>query len=164
MQGNRPMKKIMTYLNQCAGLEHSRAGTNHLCIRQKLDGKQISFDEGKVEEVLTRVDAEGKSFIQVNFQSGLKILLTEQLIGFKPVVGKGLELDKLPNVVTTPDLCSVFEAIQEAMSEDAGDEDVEILKRVFESVVLGGEAVGFDLSEEKMWLQRLTFSASNACA
>lgn len=164
MQKNRSMKKIESYLTQCNGLEYSWDTGQKLRIKQKLDGKEIFLEDHRVEEVLNRIDSEGKNFIQVNFYSGTKILLTEQLIGFKPVVGKGLELEKLPNVVTTPDLHSVYEAIQEAMSEDAGEEDVEILKRVFEAVVLGGEAVGFDLTEEKLLLQRLTFAASNACA
>ena len=158
------LEKIMSYLDTCTGLEHSVSSPQKLRIKQKVDGKEIQLDSAKVEDVLSRIDAEGKDFIQVNFYSGAKILLTQQLIGFKPVAGNGLDIEKLPNVVTTPDLFSVFEAIQEALSEDTEDDDVEILKRVFEAVVIGGESIGFDLAEERVWLQRLTFSSSKTAA
>ena len=161
---NITMDKIVSYLNQCPGLDHQFEADSCVKIKQKVDGKELSFESDKVEEVIDRIDSDGKDFIQVNFYSGAKILLTQQLVGFKPVAGKGLDLEKLPNVVTTPDLFSVFEAIQEALSEETEDDDVDILKRVFEAVVLGGEAIGFDLTEEKMWLQRLTFAACKTSA
>lgn len=158
------LNKITSYLENCSGLEHELSGSNSIQIRQKVDGKEILLDGGRVEDVLQRIDADGKEFIQVNFFSGAKILLTQQLVGFKPLVGAGLDIEKLPNVVTTPDLFSVFEAIQEALSEETEDDDVEILKRVFEAVVLGGESIGFDLSTEKTWLQRLTFAPTKTAA
>ena len=161
---NTSMNQIVSYLNKSVGLELCMSDDQPLKVKQRLDGNEIRIDHSRIEEVLDRIDADGKDFLQINFHSGLKILLTEQLIGFKPMASEGLEVDKLPNVVTTPDLFSVYEAIQEAMSEDCGEDDVEVLKRVFEAVVLGGEAIGFDLSEERLWLQRLTFTHSSACA
>jgi len=156
--------KILHYIDACSGLDHEMLEPDQVRVMQKIDGKQIKIDSRGIEEVLSRVDADGKSFIQINFVTGSKILLTEQLVGFKPLPSKELDMEKLPNVVTTPDLFSVFEAIQEAMSEDCGAEDIEVLRKVFESVVQGGEAIGFDLSEEKGWLQRLTFTITSTVA
>lgn len=158
MNKDLTLEKISQYIESSPGLEHQMLEGSQVKVCQRIDGKVIHIDGNGVEEVLNRIDVDGKSFIQINFVSGEKILLTEQLIGFKPIPYKGLDMEKLPNVVTTPDLFSVFEAIQEAMSEDCAEEDVEVLKRVFESVTRGGEAIGFDLSEEKKWLQRLTFN------
>ena len=164
MRAVKNIDKIVQYVNHCKGLNYSVEGGDRLRIEQKIDGKFISIDDHRIDEVLSRTDTDGKAFIQVNFSSGSKILLTEQLIGFKPIAHRDLDMTKLPNVVTTPDLFSVFEAIQEAMSEDCGDDDVEVLRKVFDSVLQGGEAIGFDLSEERSWVQRLTFLSSEASA
>jgi len=80
------------------------------------------------------------SFLQVNFLSGKKILLTENLIGFKPVPSRGLDLSKLPKVVTTPDLLSVVEAIEDSISFAVANDELDVLKRVFDSVLRGAEA------------------------
>lgn len=122
-------------------------------IFQRVDGKTIRFAKQEVEEVLERFDSEGKMFLQVNFLSGRKILLTEKLVGFKPCPTKGLDLRKLPKVVTTPDLVSVVEAIEESLnSMKPRFEEVEVLRRVFDSVLLGAQEVGFDLEAERTWL------------
>jgi hypothetical protein len=92
----------------------------------------------------------------VNFQSGKKILLTQNLIGFKPAPSRGLDLSKLPKVVTTPDLLSVVEAIEETLSTaPAQPEELEVLRKVFDSVLKGAEAVGFDTTSERVWMQSL---------
>lgn len=125
----------------------------------------MSFDCVDVEEVISRVDGEGQSFLQVNFLSGKKILLTETLVGFKPAEASGLDLTKLPKVVTTPDLISVVEAIEEALSSPkGGKEELEVLKQVFSSVLKGAETVGFDLKTEKVWLQHLVSNPKRASA
>lgn len=123
-------------------------------IIQKTDGKSIGIDPQKVEEIISRVDSHGEPFLQVNFHSGLKILLTERLVGFKPSGNFGLNMNKMPKVVTTPDLVSVLEAIEECLNSDEDEQvdEVDVLKRVFHAVLEGGEAVGFDLTGEKSWV------------
>jgi hypothetical protein len=60
-------------------------------------------------------------------------------------------------VVTTSDVVSVFEALEEALQDEVFNfEEIETLKKVFESVIAGGERVGFDLATERSWLNRLT--------
>jgi hypothetical protein len=67
-----------------------------------------------------------------------------------------LDLSKLPKVVTTPDLLSVVEAIEDSMaSPPAPGDELDLLKRVFDSVLRGAEAVGFDITPERLWLQSL---------
>ena len=125
-------------------------------ISQNTDGKGIAFFIADLEEVIARIDSDGHAFLQINFNSGKKILLTDNLIGFKPSPSRGLDLAKLPKVVTTPDLLSVVEAIEDSMTTDpAHVDEIDILKRVFDSVLRGAEAVGFDTTPERLWLQSL---------
>ena len=154
------VEHITRYVENTPGLSLTGSDPRKLCIEQRVDGKALNISCAQLEAVLLREDSEGKSFIQINFQSGQKILVTEHFIGFKPAFHPELEMEKLPRVVTTPDLVSVFEAIQEAI--DMGDghrEDVLLLKRVFDSLLAGGEAVGFDLSTERSWFLRLPFNS-----
>ena len=66
-------------------------------------------------------------------------------------------MSKLPKVVTTPDLISVVEAIEDNLnSESAHPIELDILRKVFDSVVSGGEAIGFDLAKARDWLHRLS--------
>lgn len=134
-------------------------------ISQLADGKELEFQHTDVEEVLRRKDSDGKTFLQVNFKTGKKILLTDNLIGFKPAVCRGLDMGKLPKVVTTPDLLSVVEAIEETLgATDASEEDIEVLRRVFDSVLVGGESVGFDLTSERIWLHQFCMGQRKASA
>src|SRR6185437_8442215 len=120
-----------------------------ILILQRVDGKTIRFSSQKIDEVLLRQDSEGHDFLQVNFIDGKKILLTDRLIGFKPAETVGLDLKKLPKVVTTPDLVSVVEAIEESLNgKGAGGEEIDVLRRVFDSVLNGAQAVGFELDNE----------------
>ena len=121
-----------------------------LQISQNTDGKTIIFPVADLEEVIPRIDSDGHIFLQVNFLSGKKItVLTENLIGFKPAPARGLDLGKLPKVVTTPDLLSVVEAIEDSITSEPNQPDeIEVLKRVFDSVLRGAEAVGFDITPE----------------
>lgn len=128
-------------------------------IFQRADGKTMSFEVSELDEVIERVDSDGKHFLQVNFASGKKILLTDNLIGFKPMPAIGLDMSKLPKVVTTPDLISVVDAIEETMiGGTSGGEEIDILKKVFDSVLRGAEAVGFDILPEKIWLHNVSRS------
>ena len=91
--------------------------------------------------------------------------MTTTLVGFKPVPLKGLDLSKLPRVVTTPDIESVFEAVQDALhASETDSREVNVLRRVFEAVVAGGESVGFDLAEERAWISRIPSSFTKTAA
>lgn len=156
---------ILNFVDTSKGLRAKIHESGRVQIRQDLDGKVFSFNSQDVNEVLHRADSEGKPFIQVNFKSGAKVLLTETLIGFKPLETLGLDMTRIPKVVTTPDLVSVFEAIEESLGADNGvDHEVEILKKVYLAIISGGEKIGFDLSTERAWLNRLLASKFKASA
>jgi hypothetical protein len=149
------VSQIRHFVEKSTGLL-SRSTDLDLEIRQRADGKSMTFSVSDLDEVISRVDSDGKSFLQVNFASGKKILLTDNLVGFKPMPSIGLDMSKLPRVVTTPDLLSVVEAIEESMgSANSQPEEVDVLKKVFDSVLRGGEAVGFDLVPERIWLHNI---------
>ncbi|HEX4924465.1 MAG TPA: hypothetical protein VFV50_10275 [Bdellovibrionales bacterium] len=149
---------VKSFVANTSGLVLSVLGDS-VTIQQKTDDKKLTFLMSELSDVLTREDKEGKTFIQVNFRTGRKILLTDSLVGFKPENRVGLDLNRLPKVVTTPDLLSVFEAIEEILNSDnPNDQELEVLREVYYSILCGGEAVGFDLSPEKIWLSRLMTS------
>jgi hypothetical protein len=149
--------QITEFISKSAGLRSKLHSEEKIQISQNGDGKSITFPIADLEDVIQRIDSEGQIFLQVNFLSGKKILLTENLIGFKPVPSRGLDLAKLPKVVTTPDLISVVEAVEDSMSTStpSGTDELEVLKRVFDSVLRGAEAVGFDTTPERLWMQGL---------
>lgn len=150
------LDEVLKYVAGAGGLSHDLSESGFIKIRQKTDDKAIRFALSDLNEVLHRTDTDGKPFIQVNFNSGTKILITESLVGFKPTETFGLDLTRIPKVVTTPDLVSVFEAIEEALASDSTPEnETEVLKKVYLSILMGGEKVGFDLKNEKRWLDRL---------
>ena len=150
--------QIKEFVAKSSGL---RSRTNNLenqvHISQSADGKVIAIALADLDEIIHRVDSDGQVFLQVNFTNGKKILLTQNLIGFKPVPSRGLDLSKLPKVVTTPDLLSVVEAIEDTITTTpaAPAEELDVLKKVFDSVLRGAEAVGFDITPERIWLQGL---------
>jgi hypothetical protein len=162
---------IRQFVARASGLRSSDVSPATTRIEQSADGKGLSVQSSDLEEVLFRTDTDGQSFIQVNFKTGYKILITDTLIGFKPAQLTGLDMNKIPKVVTTPDIIttpdimSVFEALQEALySGDPKDEDVSVLRRVFDAVVTGGEAVGFDLKLERSWLGRIPHIGAKSAA
>lgn len=156
---------ILNFVDASKGLRAKINESGRVQIYQEADGKVFSFSAQEVNEVLHRADSEGKPFIQVNFHNGTKVLLTEALVGFKPLDTLGLDMSRIPKVVTTPDLVSVFEAIEESLGADGGVEhEVEILKKVFTAIVTGGEKVGFDLTSERVLLNRLLASKLKASA
>lgn len=148
--------QISDFVAKSSGLRSRVQDRQALEIFQCADGKAIAFQIADLEEVIQRTDSDGHSFLQVNFRSGKKILLTQNLIGFKPAPSRGLDLSKLPKVVTTPDLLSVVEAIEDSLSSPPSrPEELDVLKKVFDSVMRGAEAVGFDTTSERVWLQGL---------
>ena len=151
---NDLMTVLFDFIEQSTGLDASRI-EDHIVISQKADSKSLKLKTTDLMDILLRKDPEGKEFIQVNFVSGQKILITDQLVGFKPITSGDLDLGKLPKVVTTLDLLSVIEAIEECSSQGDEKNDLSTLKLVFGAIVGGGEAIGFDLSQERSWLKRL---------
>lgn len=148
--------EIVMFIDESSGLTASLISDTRVRVRQELDGKTLELQASDLDTMLLRSDSEGRDFIQVNFLSGQKILFTDRLIGFKPVPSKGVDTEKLPRVVTTPDIVSLFEAIQDALhSVEVEVQQVESLKRLFEAVLRGGEAVGIDLHTERKWLTRI---------
>lgn len=161
---NAELDSILNYVDASKGLSGHLADTGKVHVSQDVDGKKLSFHGYEVADVLHRSDSEGKPFLQVNFKNGNKVLFTDTLIGFKPVETLGLDMNRLPKVVTTPDLLSVFEAIEEALGADEVDHEVEILKKVYQAILLGAEKVGFDLGFERKWLNRLIATKLRASA
>lgn len=156
---------ILNFVDGSKGLRAKINESGRVQIRQDLDNKLFTFNTQDLNEVLHRADSEGKPFIQINFKNGSKVLLTETLVGFKPLETLGLDMSRIPKVVTTPDLTSVFDAIEESLGADNGlDHEVEILKKVYLAIISGGEKVGFDLSAERTWLNRLLASKFRASA
>lgn len=156
---------ILNFVDTSKGLRAKISESGRVQIYQEADKKVFSFITQDISEVLHRADSDGKAFIQVNFQNDTKVLLTEALVGFKPLETLGLDMSRIPKVVTTPDLVSVFEAIEESLGADGGVEhEVEILKKVFTAIVNGGEKVGFDLTSERALLNRLLASKLKASA
>ncbi len=151
---------IREFLDTNTGLDCDFIDENKVRITQSIDGKSIEIDKLVVEQILERKDSTGQPFLQVNFMTGSKILLTKNLIGFKPIQLSGLDFEKIPNVVTTPDLLSIVEAL----SEFDGTEDSEVLtlRMMFSSILEGGEAVGFNLSKERLWLSQVLFLSAVA--
>lgn len=159
------LEEILEFVDHSTGLTSSVADTGKVSIQQSCDGKVFSFNSTQLSEVLRRTDGDGKAFIQINFSSGHKVLFTDTLVGFKPRETFGLDMAKIPRVVTTPDLVSVYEAIEDSLSSDLSPEnEVEVLKKVYWAILHGGEMAGFDLNSEKEWLARLLSTRFRASA
>lgn len=164
--GEKLLEQIFKYVDETESLGFVESElSDYFIIEQKVDNRQIKVNKFDVEEVLSRIDEDGQEFLQVNFISGKKILLTKKLVGFRPLTMFGLDMDKLPKVVTTPDIMNIFDAIQESLChEDNSWEELEVLRKVYDSVVCGGEAVGFDLNEERNLFSRIPTHLMSNCA
>ena len=58
--------------------------------------------------------------------------------------------------MTNLGVLNVFEAIEESLSsEDGIDLELDILRKVYQSILIGGEMAGFDLKFERKWMDRL---------
>lgn len=125
-------------------------------ILQNSDKKNISFKTSEIQEVLKREDVKKESFLQINFKNGKKILLTKKFVGFSPANCGGLDIDKLPKVVTTSDLLNVIEAIEGSLyGKEPYEENLSEVKLFFESIACGAESIGFNLIGERLWVERL---------
>ncbi len=153
------LNSIYDFVRRSKELDVQFVESSILKISQRIDGHVLFLDAGRLQDILMRTDADGRSFVQVNFHDSLKILITERLIGFKPMSRRSAAPGgapsqsvsaKLPRVVTTPDLMSVLEALEDAA--DSEDRDLSVLRDLFDSIVCGAERVGFDVNREKAWL------------
>ena len=136
-------------------------------LTQKEDMKKIVIDFEQIEKVLNRQDVDDSKFLQINFTNGTKILITKSLVGFKPNQRVGFDLTKIPRVVTTIDLQSVSKAIEDLFDSEETYEtqtEIEILKKVYQSILYGAENVGFKMQAEKTWLTSVVLNHSAAVA
>ena len=132
-------------------------------VKQTEDDKKIFIQKQEIEKVLSRQDLDGSSFLQINFNSGSKILITHSLIGFKPHEMMGFDSARIPRVVTTVDLVSVSKAIEQLFDSDETPDsraEIEVLKKVYQSIMIGAEAIGFQMSHEKRWFSSTMLNTS----
>ena len=160
---NVELSNILNFVERTTGLKAAFI-EGRVEIAQSLDGKIFHFEADHVTEVLNRTDSDGRPFIQINFRDTNKVLLTDSLVGFKPSETAGLDMARIPKVVTTPDLKSVLDAIEDTLGSDQADHEVEILKKVFYSILSGAEKIGFDLPFERRCLERLMATKIRASA
>ena len=154
---DRMLRKLERFVTHAEGLVWSlEKNEGQIIIFQTVDHKAIRFCVQTIEEVLERQDRDAM-FLQVNFTDGKKILVTDGLIGFKPLALEDFDMDRLPKVVTTSDLISVLEAIEELeLNPQTLVEDQRALKKIYSSIVGGAENVGFEMTAEKAWLQHFS--------
>ena len=158
-------QKLIEFVKASAGLEILNDQADEIVLRQKVDLKSINLKTKEIQNLIQRADTEGLPFLQVNLKDSKKILITENLIGFKPALLGGLDTSRIPKVVTTQDLRSVFDAIEEALYlNENPNEEIQLLKKIFDSVIAGGEHIGFDLNKERSWLSRLPIQFFNLSA
>ena len=160
------MNEIVNFLDQARTFNY-KISEDMIFIQQSEDKKTIQFNLKKVEKVLLRQDYDGTAFIQVNFSSNTKILITKNLVGFKPTDIVGFDSAKIPKVVTTVDLLSITKAIEELYDSEESLQtatEIEVLKKVFQSIMIGAESVGFDMRTEKDWFSRHLLNHSAATA
>ncbi|MBX9769339.1 MAG: hypothetical protein K2X47_18825 [Bdellovibrionales bacterium] len=146
-------KMIQEYAAKTVGLKVRTVSETNLEIRQVYDQKTVVLDLSLVKDVLERTDTDGKRFLQVNFLDGKKILVTDAFIGFKPVITPERSSEKLPKVVTTSDLISVIEAIEDLSSGTVKNtkEDLDSFRKIYHSIIEGAEQIGFNCENEKNW-------------
>ncbi len=163
---NESLDLIVQFLESHLSFQFSVANLD-LSITQSEDKKNIKFNLDKIEKVLNRVDYDGSPFIQINFISGLKLLITKNLIGFKPSEIIGFDTTKIPKVVTTVDLVSITKAIDD-LADDVESVDsmteMEVLKKVYQSILYGAVAVGFEMQTEKTWFANYLLNSTAASA
>ena len=147
---------IATFLSEANKLSILNDKDDRITLLQSHDKKTISFYFADIEKILERKDHKGQNFLQLNFKSGKKALLTHEFVGFPPAVGVGINVYKLPKVVTTADLLSVIEAIESSVyGSDQYQESLYEAKMFFESIAAGAESIGFDLTGERLWVEKL---------
>ena len=150
------IQSVVDFISQCRGLRLLESGPDELIICQRVDEKSLTFKPSQIEEVLFRTDVKNEDFLQINFFDGKKVILTDNLIGFKPAVQDSLDMKRLPKVVTTPDLISFIEVLEDSLhNNNVTIDEIEDVKQYFNSVLMGAEAIGFNLTCERIWMARI---------
>ncbi len=165
-QNSQHINDVINYLENQAQFNFTFTEET-LELTQKEDSKKMLIDFSKVEKVLDRQDVDGSRFLQVNFNEGSKVLITKALVGFKPYDLIGFDLTRIPRVVTTLDLVSVHKAIEDLFDSDENAESVtelEVLKKVYQSILFGAENIGFKMNAEKKWLTSILINHTAAVA
>ena len=135
--------------------ETSESSETEFSIVQKYDRKSLFFSTEEFEKVLEREDSHGENFLQINFKNGKKIILTEDYIGFSPAVCVDFD-SQLPKVVTTVDLLNVIDAIEGTVyGTEHYQESLSDVKLFFEAIASGAESIGFDLTGERLWIEKI---------
>ncbi|MES2855163.1 MAG: hypothetical protein V4692_04845 [Bdellovibrionota bacterium] len=80
--------EIEIFIARAKGLECRILEGGSLRIIQKIDEKSLDLRVKDLEAVLSRADTEGQEFLQVNFCSGKKILVTTTLVGFADSISR----------------------------------------------------------------------------
>ncbi len=147
--------QLVNFLDCANGITYTQ-DNNKIIITQKDDLKIITLNINEIDKIISRKDFDGSEFIQLNFKNETKALVTKQLVGFKPLQVVGFDSAKIPKVVTTVDLKSVLIAIEDLYDEESlnSKTELELLKRAYQSILFGAEAVGFSLTDEKEWYFR----------
>ncbi len=161
-QTTAPLNLIYNFLQQSNSFQVSWENSD-LLVEQNVDAKALLIQSQDISDVLERRDTDGKYFLQVNFTTQVKILITESLIGFKPSEIPALDMNKIPKVVTTPDLVSVQQALQDCLYYDQ-HEDLEVLKKVYLSILKGAKKSGFIMESEAQWIQSFATHQIKAAA
>lgn len=160
-----PMEMVIEFLENSSGLNYKKLETGALRISQKVDGKHIHLEIQAITAVIPREDYKKDAFIQINFTGGKKILLTDHLIGFKPAEVDGINIESLPKVVATPDLVGLFEALEDCLTEKNTNVSMLLeLRQASMSIIEGAESIGIDLSQEKIWLKRISLKQKTPAA
>ena len=161
------------YINEVVNFLETRSQFSYsfteetLELTQKEDSKKMLINFNNVEKVLDRQDVDGSRFIQVNLSQGSKILITKSLVGFKPTELVGFDLTRIPRVVTTIDLKSVSKAIEDLFDSEESSEtktEIEILKKVYQSILMGAQDIGFKMQAEKKWFSSILLNHQAAVA
>ena len=165
MPNSHIINEIINFLDCASGFTYTLNEAD-IRISQNEDAKIIVLQFQNIEKVLNRQDFDGSPFLQVNFHGGLKVLITQHLIGFKPTGLVGFDSGKIPKVVTTVDLKSVVSAIEETYEDESHQTEVEleVLTKVYYSIMLGAEAVGFEMATERSWFIRSMLNRKAATA
>ena len=149
---------VQTFLSKSKKLSlvETQKSETEFSILQNYDKKSLLISTENVEKVLERVDPNGEMFLQINFKDGKKVILTEEFIGFAPGVCVGLFSKKLPKVVTTADLLNVIDAIEGSVyGTEQYQESLSDVKLFFEAIASGAESIGFDLTGERLWVEKI---------
>lgn len=143
------LDEIINFIGRSTGLKAIMGG-HKFHLHQLIDKKELILNPADINEVIHRKDADNSPFLQLNFKDGRKILITDQLIGFKPYEVSNLDMKKIPRVVTTPDLLNVIDAIEDSLDcVIIKKNEVDMLKRVYVAILKGAESIGFNTDSEK---------------